>query len=391
MAKPPLELVSVRGPARGTRPWFPSPLVAAPTLLAVFAAAFMVPLRVFPGALLAALALAVMGALGARATRFGRMLLAAPTFVVLLGALLGAAVGRFEVASCACFGGILALVGLASGTAPRGSAVKRPPREVFERPPSASSVALTLDRGGLRVDHGNRRSYVPFVELAVPRITRIGDASFLVVTDLFDALALSVRLESDAHLRSAEAVVAKIAAWQARPDSERGRAIPEGFARKGRSLEAWRRALDSLSADGYRTSGKEPSRLWALYEDDHAPVEVRAAAAYVLASSGAAGFDDHLTSDTPPLVFAMLAPFADVMGSVIAEHAVEARSYLAEEDAAARGRVGAPAGGSRVANGSIAEGEAHAGRESESESDRGSERDSESAHHRRRIDRPNDR
>ncbi len=64
---PPVELVSVRGLPRSMHPWFPSILVATPTLIAVFAAAYIVHHRVFPAALLAALALVTIGALGARA------------------------------------------------------------------------------------------------------------------------------------------------------------------------------------------------------------------------------------------------------------------------------------------------------------------------------------
>jgi hypothetical protein len=195
-----------------------------------------------------------------------------------------------------------------------------------------AKVEVALDEGGLRCAWRKGKAYVPFALLADARIEKraLTRAKLVLVAKSNEELRLDVGEPLAIH----RAIVTHLV--QAPTES----CAPAGLARGGRALDGW---LDDVARRageaGYREAGVDHGALAALLGNEHASLDARAAAAFVLVGGAssellhavARAFVEHAM---PPLVLlaAWLAPGGAAL--VPDDVAAEAGAFLTPGDAA---------------------------------------------------------
>lgn len=164
------ERVRVRGRAVASAPSLSGAFVALPMVLAIGAASRLLTAEPQLAALLALGLAASLAILFPRATPRGRVALALPLLLVGVGAAVGLALVSPLAVVCAWGTALVALVALAGARAPRGAAGERR-APLFARLRAATVTTLALDEGGVRIERGEARGYVPFGELGPLRLT----------------------------------------------------------------------------------------------------------------------------------------------------------------------------------------------------------------------------
>lgn len=359
------EVVRVRGRAASLAPSLAGAFVALPTVLGIGAASRLLTAEPVLAGLLGLGLVAALALLVPRASRRGRVALVLPLVLVGLGAAVGVALASPAFVVCAWLVAVVALLGVVGSSAPRGSRVGERRAPLFSRALSATTTTLELDSGGVRIDQGRARGYVPYVELGPPRLgpslERAGSSALVVGEAAGDAEVELVVGPEEAE--AAARFVERVRARQAEAAAVGARRVPEALLRRGEPLAAWRARLDALRRDGYREAGARPDELLTLFASPSAAVEARAAAAYVLArAAGPASLADHVSRSTPPLVLALLEAVPDARALLPADAWSDALTYLpAEDDAAlveapsARVRVEAAADASEAPDASALE------------------------------------
>jgi hypothetical protein len=170
--------------------------------------------------------------------------------------------------------------------------------------PSDIDALLVLDDGGVRLTTGQNRKYWSFAEIGEPVVTRSGEQILLSLRDVFLETIAEVIVPD---YEAAREFCARMRERQDVPGGERP--IPEGLARFDRDLVTWRSDLDELSMGGYRSAPIATKTLLDIYGSTRAPLDIRAAAAYLLATreESREALFSSLSADTPPLVVALLS------------------------------------------------------------------------------------
>lgn len=312
----------------------PRSFVVAPTLLAIGISAwvFVREPSLASVSLPFAMLLGALGILGPRATRVGRLLLILPPSTILLITVLAWASETPEVVFTSWIVAGVMLFALTLPDAPPRSRKGTGTVALFVCPIAVRPSILALDDGGLRVDHEDLRRYLPFAALAPPRFDPMPSGpSVLVLEEARGRFALELVLETEAHAHATRFVEAIDAARKAM--AEPTVPVPQELLREGATLDAWQARLEAWAGPAYRGRGVDVSLMNAIFANPRATVEARAAAAFVLASSGnASELEARVSEETPPLVLAMLARAPDTRRLVTDDIWVEARSYLPPED-----------------------------------------------------------
>ncbi|HQY60088.1 MAG TPA: hypothetical protein PK141_01715 [Polyangiaceae bacterium] len=347
------EVLRVRGRAVSSAPALGGAFVALPTVLGIGAASRLLTAEPVLAGLLALALVTSLVFLFPRAAPRGRLALVLPLTLVALGAGVGVALSSPVFVVCAWAVAVVTLLAVAGPNAPRGARVgkRRPP--LFARALSATTTTLELDAGGVRIDQGHARGYVPYVELSpprlAPRLDRAGDSTLVVGEAAGDAEVELVLDPDDAG--AAARFVERVRAHQAEAFAVGARRVPEDLLRRGASLDAWRARLDALRADGYRAAGARPDELLALFASPSATVEARAAAAYWLArAAGPATLEGHMSRRTPPLVLALLEAIPEARRLLPDDVWREARSYVPAADEGAPSEPPTPPGARVILN-----------------------------------------
>ncbi len=334
--------VIVVGVARARAPFLPDVAAAIPTLLALVCAGLSTGRHLVACGLVLALLVVVALVLGRWATRLGRAILGLPPLVIAVAAVVGGLIlGNPPLVVGACFGGVLLALALGSSSASRGAAIhpKRP--ELFVRRLGDRAI-FWGDDGGVRLDLGTSRAYVPFAELVPPRLLQPealgGDERgvVLVVADRYGDVHSEIVLPPAESAADFLAHVERRGAQSGEPgeSDEPERPVPEGMLRKARTLARWRDGLEGLihAAGGYRAGAHHSAGLLALVNSRRASVDARAAAAYLLARQSPGHLERCLSPRTPPLVLALLAASPDLRHLVPEDAWLDARVYLSAED-----------------------------------------------------------
>ncbi len=351
--------VIVVGLARARAPFLPDVAAAAPALLAFVCAGLSIGRHLVAFGLVFAFLVMVTLVLGVWATRVGRAILRLPPIIIVGAAIVGGLIlGNPPLVVGACFGAVLLALALVSSNASRGAAIypKRP--ELFVRR-LGERVVLWGDDGGVRLDLGTSKAYVPFAELAPPRL--LGPKAFggdgrgvvLVVADRYGDVHGEIVLPPAEPAADFLAHVERRGAQSGEPgeSDEPERTVPEGLLRKARTLARWREDLEGLihAAGGYRAGAHHPAGLLALVNSRRASIDARAAAAYLLARQSPGQLERCLSPRTPPLVLALLAASPDLRHLVPEDAWLDARVYLSAEDLEELGCFRSAVEGPRVA------------------------------------------
>lgn len=304
-------------------PW----LIPVPTFLAV-ATVGLVAKHAWAAAVFFALLMAIVALTGVRwATKLGRVALTVPP----AGAIVLSTIGwlltqRPEAITMGSLAGFAVMMLFMPGRGAGRTELR--PRLFHDALPGTRDISVTVDEGGARITNGINKRYASFAELGVATVTRRGEQVALTLQDRFLDPIVEVLVEGPSAYEDARAVCDRIAETHAAQGSTRP--LPAGLAREERSLEEWRAGLEALSASGYRSTPIDASTLLDVYDSKAAPIDVRAAAAYLLAVRRDERLSQRLGADTPPLVLVLLSKCSAV-SELDADWLREARAFVPKE------------------------------------------------------------
>jgi hypothetical protein len=224
---------------------------------------------------------------------------------------------------------------------------------IFARVWRGRVARASVDEGGVRLRRWGRARYVAFKSIADARIETTFGAPQLVLVERGGETPRARVLDPSETLRAVLEGVGRTRAERlesgtrvestgrgAQGDDE-SHAVARPFAREGRSLPDWRRAIDvhlDASARVYRDGGASPELLASLVTDVHADPEARAGVAYALVAGGTpVGIDAVCAAmgrSPPPIVVAMAALAPGAADVVPRETLAHALAHLGAQDRA---------------------------------------------------------
>jgi hypothetical protein len=189
---------------------------------------------------------------------------------------------------------------------------------------------VTVDEGGVRLQRGWRRRYIPFDRIADARIAAGAFGAPRLEIVEHDGRADGVRT-SESPSEVLGAILDRVHPFAPAP------AAAQAFARAGRSLADWRRAIDAQVGGGhlaYRDGAASLEQLATVVGDAHVDPELRAGVAYALLTSGIPEGREAVAATLgrapPPILVAMAAAAPGGAEIVAREDVVQAESYLGD-------------------------------------------------------------